>query len=170
MTYTSVIACYCKNHTKHVNKLCGLNTDYCNAVQDRQCAYSLALRCVRATIAAVGKQQALHILSVCVCVCILALDIPYVNSIFVTVVLYCHTWPIYFNHIFPHLIKGTIFREQFFEYEMRILILSKHLSGTFLILIRIQRNIFINVNTSSRNYRKYPKYRKYHKYLSTLST
>jgi hypothetical protein len=31
--------------------------------------------------------------------------------------LYCHLWPIWLYHIFPHLINGTIFGKKYFEHK-----------------------------------------------------
>ena len=62
--------------------------------------------------------------------------------------LCCHTSPVRLHHIHPHfLINGMIFRK-IAEYKMCVLILSKLLSETFLILRRLQRNI-INPHPSS---------------------
>jgi len=65
---------------------------------------SIKLRRVRITIVAEKKHQVLHILSVCLQ--------PYSSSTqSACAVLYCHLWPIWFYHIFPHyLTNGTIFR------------------------------------------------------------
>jgi hypothetical protein len=64
-------------------------------------------------------------------------------------VLYCHLWPVWLNHIFPHyLINGTIFRKEVIEHKVRVLSLQLF-AETFLILRRIQRDITINVHRSS---------------------
>jgi hypothetical protein len=59
-------------------------------------------RRVRVTIVAVRKQQALSILSVCLQ--------PQLSGMQkACAVLYCHLWPVWLYHIFPHyLTNGTI--------------------------------------------------------------
>jgi len=54
---------------------------------------------------------------------------------------------------FPHLINGTICekKKKFAERKMRILIFSTNFFEAFLILRRIQRDIIINIQTSSCN-------------------
>ena len=58
---------------------------------------------------------------------------------------YCHLRPTQLYHIFPHcLIKDTIF-EKVIKYQNCVLIFSKTLSETFLILRRIERDVIENV-------------------------
>jgi hypothetical protein len=65
-------------------------------------------------------------------------------------VLYCHLWPLRLYHIFPHyLINGTIFRENLLNIKFVFQFSLQLLSETLLILSRIQRDIIINVLTSS---------------------
>jgi hypothetical protein len=66
------------------------------------------------------------------------------------VVLYCHLWPAWLYHIFPHyLIYGTIFGKKVIEQKICVLIFSTILSENFLILRRIQRGTIVNVCKSS---------------------
>jgi hypothetical protein len=77
---------------------------------------------------------------VCVCVCILALVTWH----------YCHLWPVWLYHIFPHyLIKRNDFRKKVIEHKMCVLNFSTIFPETFLILRIIQRDIVINVHRSS---------------------
>jgi len=66
------------------------------------------------------------------------------------VALYCHLLPVRPYRIFPHyLINGTIFGTNNTKPNIRVLIFSTTLSQTFLILRRIQRDVNINLHTSS---------------------
>jgi hypothetical protein len=65
-------------------------------------------------------------------------------------VLYCHLWPVWLYHIFLHyLINGTIFRKMLLNIKCVFLFPLQLLSEIFLILRRIQRDVIINVHTSS---------------------
>jgi hypothetical protein len=66
-------------------------------------------------------------------------------------VLYCHLWPVWLHHIFPHYLinNDTIFRKKVIKCRMCVLIFSTTISETFLNLSKIQRDIIINVETSS---------------------
>jgi len=65
--------------------------------------------------------------------------------------LYCHLWHVWLYHIFPHyLIHGRIFGKQVTEYRMCVPIFSTTPSEIFLILRRAERDIIINVHTSSK--------------------
>jgi hypothetical protein len=65
-------------------------------------------------------------------------------------VLYCHLWPVWLYHIFPHyLINGTIFGKKLSNIKCVFLFSLQLLSETFLILRRIQPNIIINVHSCS---------------------
>jgi hypothetical protein len=65
-------------------------------------------------------------------------------------VLCCHPWPVWPYHIFPHyLINGTIFGKMLLNIKCVFWFSLQLLSETFLILIRIQRDIIINVRRSS---------------------
>jgi len=49
----------------------------------------------------------------CECVCVLLLYLSDMQMHFFCAVLYCHLWPVWLYHIFPHyLINGMIFRKQ----------------------------------------------------------
>jgi hypothetical protein len=62
-------------------------------------------------------------------------------------VLYCHMWPVWLYHIFPHyLINGTIVGEKLLNIKCVFLFSLQLLSETFVILKRIQRDIVINVH------------------------
>ena len=64
-------------------------------------------------------------------------------------IFYCSLQLIWRYDIFPHyLINGTIFCKVF-GYKMCVLIFSKILSKTFLLLRRNQQDIIVNVHTSS---------------------
>jgi hypothetical protein len=57
-------------------------------------------------------------------------------------VLYCHLWPVWLYHIFPHyLINGTIFGKKFIEHKMCVLVFST----TF----------FWNISHSTKNSARY---------------
>jgi hypothetical protein len=67
-------------------------------------------------------------------------------------VLYCHLWPVWLYHIFPHyLISNTIFGEKIIVRKTCVLILSTTLSESFFILRRIYRDIDINLHGCSCN-------------------
>jgi hypothetical protein len=64
--------------------------------------------------------------------------------------LYCQMWPVWLNHIFGHyLINGTIFGSMLLNIKCVFCFSLQLLSETFLILIRIERQIDINVKTPS---------------------
>jgi len=72
--------------------------------QGRQCAYSVTLRHIRATIVPVEKQWVFHSLSVCIC----SLRYPACNAH----APYCHLWLALLYIIFPHyLINSTSFQK-----------------------------------------------------------
>jgi hypothetical protein len=65
-------------------------------------------------------------------------------------VLYWHLWPVWLYHNFPHyLINGKIVGKMDTEHKMCVLIFSKTFAWKIIILSRIQRDITINVHTSS---------------------
>ena len=65
-------------------------------------------------------------------------------------VLYCHLWPVWLYHIFPHyLINGTIFGKKLLNIKCVFWFSLQLLSETFLILKIIQEDI-INVHRASR--------------------
>jgi hypothetical protein len=65
-------------------------------------------------------------------------------------VLYCHLWPVWLYHIFPHyLTNGTILKKKIVEHKMYFDFVYKFFSETFHILRRIRRGIIINVHRSS---------------------
>jgi hypothetical protein len=65
-------------------------------------------------------------------------------------VLYCHLWPVWLHHIFPHyLIKGKIFRQTFLIIKSVFWFHIQHFSKTLFILNRNERYITINVHMSS---------------------
>jgi len=72
--------------------------------QGRRCTYNVTLGRVRVTIVAVGKRWVFRILIVC-CLAFVTGHAMLMRRIF-----YCHLWPVWFYHIFPHyLINDTIF-------------------------------------------------------------
>ena len=60
---------------------------------------------------------------------------------------YFHLWPFLFNHISPHLINGTIFvkKKHVFWFWFSIQLLSE----IDIILRRIERDVIINIHSSS---------------------
>ena len=98
--------------------------------QERQCAYKVILRCVRAAIVAVEKQWVLHNLSVCIrSLLACKAHAPY-----------WYLWPVPLYNIFPHyLIKGTIFGKQLLRTKCVFWFSLQRLSETFLILRRNER-------------------------------
>jgi hypothetical protein len=65
-------------------------------------------------------------------------------------VLFCHLWPVWLYHIFPHyLINGTIFGKKLLNIQCVFWFSLQLLSETFLIIRRIQRDIVINAHRSS---------------------
>ena len=112
--------------------------------EDRQFGYNIILRHIRVTIVAVEKQYVLHILSV-----YLQLELSNMQSS--DTLLYCHLQPLSLYHVFPHnLTNSTIFGKKVIESKMCVLIFFITLSGTFLILRRIQLDVVINVHKYSR--------------------
>jgi len=95
-----------------------------------------------------GKQYALHILSVC-----FSLSYPERKSPVFCAVLYCYLWPALLCHILYIMsYRALLFAKKITVYKMRILIsYTTPPSATFLILIRIQTDIIINVSMSSYN-------------------
>jgi hypothetical protein len=73
---------------------------------------NITLRCVRATIVAVEKQQVLYILSVFV-------DMyPACNAHSP----YCHLWPVWLYHVFPHYLTNSIIKKKkVIEHRMYVL-------------------------------------------------
>jgi len=64
--------------------------------------------------------------------------------------LYCHLWPIWLYHIFPHyLTKSTNFEEKMIEEKMCVLIFSTSLTEIFLIIRKIEEDIIINLHTTA---------------------
>ena len=66
----------------------------------------------RVTTVTVEKQVALNIMCVCVCVfvCVCITTLVFQNANHILSVPYCHLWPAWFYHIFPHyLIYGMNF-------------------------------------------------------------
>jgi hypothetical protein len=65
-------------------------------------------------------------------------------------ILYCHLWPVcplpYFSALSN---KWDNFRDNFIEHKIRFWISLQHLSKTFLILRRTERDIIINAHRSS---------------------
>ena len=66
------------------------------------------------------------------------------------VVLYCHLLPVWpYRIVLHYLIKGMIFERKNTKHNMRVLIFSTTLSQIFLTLRKIQRDVNINLHTSS---------------------
>ena len=65
---------------------------------------------------------------------------------------YCHLWPVWLYHIFPHyLINGTIFGEKLSNIKCVFWFSIKLSSEIRLILRRIKQDIIINVHNSLTN-------------------
>ena len=65
-------------------------------------------------------------------------------------ILYCHLWPVWFYHIFPHcFINGTIFRNKLFNIKCAFWFSLQLLSETFIIQRKIQQDTATNLNRSS---------------------
>jgi hypothetical protein len=65
--------------------------------------------------------------------------------------IYCHLLPVWQDNIFQHdLITVKIFGKIVIEYKIYVCFSIQGLSGTFLILRRIRRDICINVQSPSR--------------------
>jgi hypothetical protein len=108
--------------------------DSCLLKQDRQCTCNVTLRHVRATIAAVEKQWALHNMSVWIC----SLSYLAWNAY----APYCHLWPASLCNIFPHyLINGTNFEEKALNTKCVFLFSLQRLTETFFILRRNERHM-----------------------------
>jgi len=100
--------------------------------------YSVTMRCIRATSAAVEKQYVLHFPNAGVC----SLRYPAWNAH----APYCHLWPLRFYYISPHyLINGTVFEKKVTEYKMCVLIFSTNIVWKFLILRRTERDMIKHV-------------------------
>ena len=62
-------------------------------------------------------------------------DIMYSECVIVALVIdhtkrmrrICHLWPVQFCHIFPHYMKGTIYKKEDFEHKMCVWIISTSL-------------------------------------------
>ena len=102
------------------------------------------MRCVRATIVAVETQWVSHKLSACIC----SLRYPARNAH----APYCRLWPAPLQNIFPHyLINGTIFEKNVLNIKYVFYVFLQHLSETFLILRRNERDMTKNIYRSSCN-------------------
>jgi hypothetical protein len=65
-------------------------------------------------------------------------------------ILYCHLWPVWLYHIFPHyLITGKNFGKKLLKMKCVFWFSLRLLPETFLILRSIQRDIIINAHESS---------------------
>jgi len=98
-------------------------------------------------IVTMDRQQVKHMLCVCVCVCVCvcfrALVTPHVNRIFFWAELYCHLLPLLLTDIVPnHLTNGTIFGKKLLNIKCDYLFSLQIMSETFLILRRIQRDMY----------------------------
>jgi hypothetical protein len=62
-------------------------------------------------------------------------------------VLCCHLWPLRLYNIFTHyIISGVFFEKKTYRNKMLDFDFSTNLSETFLILIRTERDMIINVH------------------------
>jgi hypothetical protein len=96
------------------------------------------------TIFTVSKQKPLNIMSVYVYSC---LSYQACRSPLFCAVLYCHLWPVWLYHIFPHYFTLNNFRKKKLLNIKYVLCFSLQiLSETFFILRIIERDITINVH------------------------
>ena len=115
--------------------------------QNRQWTYNITLKHIHKTTIAEEKQEVLNILSGCLYTC---LSYPPCKLHLFYAKLYCHLWPVWLNHIFPHyLMNRTIFRKDLLYIKCVFWFSLQLLSETFLILRRIQRDIIISVQRFS---------------------
>jgi len=64
--------------------------------------------------------------------------------------VWCHLWPVWLYHIFPHyLVNVTIFWKKVIQHKMCVLIFSTTLSETFLILKKNEWDVMVNMHRSS---------------------
>jgi hypothetical protein len=63
-------------------------------------------------------------------------------------IIYCHQWPVWFYHIFPHHTNDRTCGKKVIKYKMPVLIFSTISVRKFLILRRIQLGTIINVHRS----------------------
>jgi hypothetical protein len=101
--------------------------------QDGRCTYNVTQRRVRATVVVVEEQCVLHKLSVCIC----SLRYAACNAH----APYCHLWPAPLYNIFPHFLINTTILEKRKLITKRVFWFSLHLSETFLILRRTERDV-----------------------------
>jgi hypothetical protein len=111
--------------------------------QDRQCTYKFGIE-GRERNHCWSAEEVLHILSVCLQ--------PWLSLVrqCARAALNCHLWPVPLYHFFSnYLINGTIFEEVLLHIKYVFWFSLQLLSETFLILRRFERDIIINVHTSS---------------------
>ena len=79
-----------------------LSLRHCSVIyQEKPFTYNVTLKRVRVTLVAVGKKQVLNY------ECMFVVACKFVSA---CAVLYCHLWPVWLYHNFPHyLINGTTF-------------------------------------------------------------
>jgi hypothetical protein len=111
---------------------------------------------VTLTVAAVEKQYYIFLcVCVCVCVCVCGCAGVCVHACSHTSPAgnappYCHLRPLWLHHIFRHyLLNGTVFGKRLQKIKCVFWFSTQLLFEKFLIRRRIQRDIVINVKTSS---------------------
>jgi hypothetical protein len=111
--------------------------------QDMKCNCNVTLRRAGITIVSVEKPRVLHILSVCLW--------PWLSRIqSACSVFYCHLWPVWLYRTSTHnLINGKINKKKLWNIKGVFWFSLQRLSEKYLILRRIQRDIIMNVHTSS---------------------
>ena len=121
--------------------------------QEGQCTCNVTLMRVHETTVAVESNQYYIFVCVCVCVCVSGCRCMGVYFLSYSV---CHAQtpyflrPLWLHHIFRHyLINDTIFGEKSLNKKCVFCFSLQRLFGMLLILKRIQRDIVINVKTSS---------------------
>jgi hypothetical protein len=98
---------------------------------------NVTMRRVLATIVAVESRK-YYVFGVCVC----SVSYPPCNAH----APYCHLWPVRLCLIFPHyLINGTIFEKESYWTQRVFWFSLQLLSGAFLILRRLERDMIKNV-------------------------
>ena len=130
---------------------------YFKSEQDRLYTHNVTFGCVRLTIVTVEK-TVLYIF-VCVCVCVWVGGCTGAGIYFRACSItnpacnappYCHLRPVWLRHMFRHyLINGTIFEKNLLNMECVFWFSLQLVFKIFSILTIIQRDIIINVKTSS---------------------
>jgi hypothetical protein len=108
--------------------------------------------------------KAINIIHLCVCL-YSCLSYPACKSHIFCAVFYCHLWPLSLFDIVPnYLTNGTIFGKMLLNIKCEVWFSLKIMSETFLILRRIQRDMYIHFHV------KNPPFLSYFNPISIFST